>query len=185
MGLTRAGKFLLHKAMQYGMVMESDHFSEKAFHDTYRLAADLRGSGRKNPYPLVSSHTAFRAQGNGYPVLKVTASKGYSALSNEIQKSDDMVAKIKRTGGMVAPILTQGRVKAYRGRWGQVANDCDASSKSYAQSLLYTLNITEGAKEKIRGTKNVGKSRPCIFEIRNKKVLKDFDKVMQFKIKAK
>ena len=43
----------------------------------------------------------------------------------------------------------------------------------------------EEMKEKIKITKNVGKSKPCIFEIRNKGVLKDFEKVMQFKIKAK
>lgn len=47
---------------------------------------------------------------------------------------------------------------------------------------IYTLNISEERKEKIRQTKNTGKSKPCIFEIRNKKVLEEFNKIMQYKI---
>lgn len=50
---------------------------------------------------------------------------------------------------------------------------------------IYKLNISSEAKNKIKKTKNVGKSKPCVFEIRNKKVLKDLDKVMKFKILAK
>lgn len=50
---------------------------------------------------------------------------------------------------------------------------------------IYGLKINESTKEKIRQTKNVGKSKPCIFEIKNKKILKDFNEVMQFKIKCK
>ena len=40
-------------------------------------------------------------------------------------------------------------------------------------------------KTKIAETKNVGKSKPCIFEIRDKSLLSDFEKVMLFKIKSK
>lgn len=50
---------------------------------------------------------------------------------------------------------------------------------------IYTLKIDDSTKVRIRNTKNKGKSKPCIFEIRNKRVLKDFEKVMQFKILAK
>jgi len=50
---------------------------------------------------------------------------------------------------------------------------------------LYELPVSEETREKIRVTRNVGKSKPCIFEIRNQKVLKDIDKVMQFRIQAK
>ncbi len=50
---------------------------------------------------------------------------------------------------------------------------------------IYTLNISEERKEKIRQTKNTGKSKPCIFEIRNQDVLEDLTKVMQFKIIAR
>ena len=50
---------------------------------------------------------------------------------------------------------------------------------------VYQLEIGEDRKEKIRQTKNVGKSKPCIFEVRSIDVLPDFEKVMQFKISQK
>lgn len=50
---------------------------------------------------------------------------------------------------------------------------------------LYEIPVSEETKERIRTTKNVGTSKPCIFEIRNQKVLKDMDRVMQFKIQTK
>ena len=49
---------------------------------------------------------------------------------------------------------------------------------------LYEIPVSEETKERIRTTKNVGTSKPCIFEIRNQKVLKDMDRVMQFKIQT-
>ena len=50
---------------------------------------------------------------------------------------------------------------------------------------IYKLSITDDMKNRIMKTKNVGKSKPCIFEIRNKAVSTDFNNVMQFKIMAK
>ena len=50
---------------------------------------------------------------------------------------------------------------------------------------VYELPISEETKERIRMTKNVGKSKPCIFDIRDQKILKDLDIVMQFKIHTK
>lgn len=50
---------------------------------------------------------------------------------------------------------------------------------------ILKLRITKDTKAKIRRTKNVGKSKPCIFEIRNNKSLKDFEEVMKFKILSK
>ena len=50
---------------------------------------------------------------------------------------------------------------------------------------VYALQIGPETIERIRTTKNVGKSKPCIFEIRDKRILEDLDRVMQFKIKAR
>lgn len=50
---------------------------------------------------------------------------------------------------------------------------------------IYRLRISDKTKDRIRNTKNVGKSKPCIFDIRNKKILNAFEKVMAFKILAK
>jgi hypothetical protein len=55
-------------------------------------------------------------------------------------------------------------------------------------SLLETvlaLDISEETKENITNTKNVGKSKPCIFEIRSKEILIDFERVMKLKVISK
>ena len=67
--------------------------------------------------------------------------------------------------------------------------------KGYMQAAIYfpvrlldealKLDISEERKEKILKTKNVGKSKPCIFEIRKQDDLLDLEKVMLFKIKSK
>lgn len=50
---------------------------------------------------------------------------------------------------------------------------------------VYALDLSQECIGKIKATKQVGKSIPCIFEIRNTAVLEDLNKVIQFKIKAK
>jgi hypothetical protein len=50
---------------------------------------------------------------------------------------------------------------------------------------VYKLDISEVVRNKISSTKNVGKSKPCIFEIRDKQILEDFEKVMKLKIERK
>jgi len=50
---------------------------------------------------------------------------------------------------------------------------------------IYGLNISQETKNSILNTKNVGKSKPCIFEIHTKSILQDFSVVMLFKLIAK
>ena len=50
---------------------------------------------------------------------------------------------------------------------------------------VYDLEISEEVKIKIKSTKYVGKSKPCIFEIRDVTILNDFSKVMKLKIECK
>jgi hypothetical protein len=50
---------------------------------------------------------------------------------------------------------------------------------------IYQLNISSETKNRIKNAKNVGKSKPCTFEIRNLKALKDLEQVMKLKIVAK
>lgn len=50
---------------------------------------------------------------------------------------------------------------------------------------ILDLDINEDLKEKFLKTKNVGKSKPCIFEIRDQDILVDFEKVMLLKINSK
>ncbi len=55
---------------------------------------------------------------------------------------------------------------------------------SVLDSVL-SLDLTESTKEAIREAKNVGKSKPCVFEIRDGSVLQDFETVLKWKIGMK
>jgi lipopolysaccharide biosynthesis glycosyltransferase len=50
---------------------------------------------------------------------------------------------------------------------------------------IQSIDVTKETMDKIKNTKNVGKSKPCMFDIRDSCVLEDFNKVMQFKIERK
>ena len=51
--------------------------------------------------------------------------------------------------------------------------------------ILYKLDISKVIKENIHSTKNVGKSKPCIFKIDDERILNDLEKVMIYKIGGK
>ncbi len=51
--------------------------------------------------------------------------------------------------------------------------------------MIYALDINEETRERFRLTKNVGKSKPCIFEIREIEILHDFEKLMICKMACK
>lgn len=50
---------------------------------------------------------------------------------------------------------------------------------------IYALNLHDATKAKIRNTKNVGQSKPCIFEIRARGILDDLEIVMQYKMRPR
>lgn len=50
---------------------------------------------------------------------------------------------------------------------------------------IYDLPITGEAKEKIRATRNVGSSKPCIFNITSAEVLQDLEPVIRYKLDSK
>jgi len=50
---------------------------------------------------------------------------------------------------------------------------------------LFLLDIDEEIKNKARLAKDIMKSRPCTFEIRETQILRDFEKVMKLKIECK
>ena len=47
---------------------------------------------------------------------------------------------------------------------------------------VYQLKISEESKAKISSSKNVGKSKPCTFEIRNTRILSDLQAVIEYKL---
>lgn len=50
---------------------------------------------------------------------------------------------------------------------------------------VFTLDISEETKQAIRTTKNVGKSKPCTFELNTSDVLPELEKVMIYKLSLK
>ena len=64
--------------------------------------------------------------------------------------------------------------------------------KGYMQATIYihdkdiekfkSMDVRQEVKERIVSAKKVGKSLPCMFEIRDRKVLKDIEKVALLKI---
>lgn len=54
----------------------------------------------------------------------------------------------------------------------------------YLDDLL-KLEIDKDTRERITSSETIMKSRPCVFDVKNKKVLKDLELVMKFKIGLK
>ena len=50
---------------------------------------------------------------------------------------------------------------------------------------IQSLDLQEAVKKKIETTKQVGKSIPCIFELRDETILDDFQKVINLKMECK
>ncbi len=50
------------------------------------------------------------------------------------------------------------------------------------EALIDELELEDAIKDTISITKRVGKSIPCMFEIRDTRILKDFVTVMQLKL---
>jgi hypothetical protein len=47
---------------------------------------------------------------------------------------------------------------------------------------IYGLDMAQVTKDRIRETKNTGKSKGCTFEVKSKAVLKDFTAVLRYKL---
>jgi len=126
-GLTERGYFLVREIMRMGMILDIDHMSHKAVHETLTIAEHY-------DYPLVSSHTSFRE----------LAKHGAS----EVSKTREQVARIQRLGGIIAPIINAGDLRnvgeLVPALADKVPNDCPQSSKSWAQAYLYALELMCG-----------------------------------------
>jgi microsomal dipeptidase-like Zn-dependent dipeptidase len=117
MGLTDEGKDLIRAMMDRNMIIDLSHLSERSIRDIYEIAKEY------NYYPLVLSHGHFR-----------------SIMTEDKQKEEkttpDWVVKvIKETGGMFGLRTGSLPVRTYS-RSG-VPNDCDGSTKSFAQIYQY------------------------------------------------
>lgn len=129
---------------------------------------------------------------NIYPdekVLKSTIGKSYKFYSMllELFKTYDMDPEwryYKDGKAWLCKVQKKKRTIVWMSAWKGFMQATIYFPERYTEKV-YELDIHEDIKEKIRSTKNVGKSKPCIFEIRNEDILKDFEKVMNLKIECK
>jgi len=103
--------------MEKNMIIDISHMSERAVRDLYEIARDM------DYYPLVLSHGHLR-----------------SIMMNEKQKEekttpDYIIRMIRETGGMIGLRTGAEQVKTYS--HSGVPNDCDGSTKSFAQAYQY------------------------------------------------
>ena len=129
---------------------------------------------------------------NIYPdesVLKKALGRSYNAYLNLIKLFDnnDLIYEwryYKDGKAWLCKVQKRKRTIVWMSAWKGYMKAAVYFPERYIKDV-YKLNISSEAKNKIKKTKNVGKSKPCIFEIRNKKALKDLDKVMKFKMLTK
>lgn len=129
LGLTARGEFLIEEMMRLGMIVDVDHMSQKAVNRTLAIA-------EREGYPVVSGHTAFREL-----ALDAEETANVHKRASERQLTAAQVERIRRLGGMIAPILNVGDIRG----WGDhVPNDCCGSSKSWAQAYSYAVEKMGG-----------------------------------------
>src|SRR5690606_6034561 len=104
------------------MLIDVAHLSERAVRDVYQIA-----SRRFNYYPLYNSHTRFAAV--------LTAED--AALQREFVTTEEQIGFIRETGGIVGLRTGQNAILTVINDAEGVLNDCDGSSKSFAQLLSY------------------------------------------------
>ncbi len=124
-GLSGEGTTLVNAMMDKGMIIDVSHMSRKAFRQTYDIAV-ARGS-----YPLTYSHTHM------WDMISGSEDKHEKYLRSE------EIEMIVNTGGMIGLRTGPEETHAYvRPPMAQpiVANTCQGSTRSFAQSLMYAID---------------------------------------------
>lgn len=122
LGMTAEGKELARAMMRKNMIIDISHMSERAVCDLYDIAAGM------DYYPLVLSHGHLRSIMTG------------KKRNEEKTTPDYIIRMIRETGGMIGLRTGSEQVRTY-GASG-VPNDCDGSTKSFAQAYQYgTLGL--------------------------------------------
>jgi len=143
-GLTPHGEVLISELTKRGMLIDIDHMGHKTTERVLELCERIG-------YPVVSGHTGFRELKYGWrPSLPSDiAAAQYSPdtnghdfgtfnarmLSREVDKTRTQLERIRRLGGLVAPITYHSDIRDCG--CGFVANDSAGSSKSFAQALIW------------------------------------------------
>ena len=122
-------------------------------------------------------------------VLKNILGKSYNAYSKLLKLYDDYEMEYswryyKDGKAWLCKVQKKKRTIVWMSAWKGYMQATIYFPEKYINEI-YKLDISKEMIQKIKNTNNTGKSKPCIFEIRNTKILKDINKIIQFKIIAK
>jgi microsomal dipeptidase-like Zn-dependent dipeptidase len=146
-GLNEYGVILLQEMMRRGLLIDIDHMSQKSTD----AALDIV---ERHAYPVVSSHSWFRDLAfSGDVEFGRADPQRYGTddvhkVAHEAAKRADQVERIRRLGGIVAPLLNQGDVldigKVLPQLEPKVPRSCAGSSTSWASCYLYAVEKMGG-----------------------------------------
>jgi microsomal dipeptidase-like Zn-dependent dipeptidase len=147
-GLTDKGQLLATQLMRKGFLIDLEHMSYESIDGLFSIA------NRFN-YPILSSHTdpaalsfkpvmTQRFTGSDENKWRTFGTTNIRNLPHEGQLLDENYLRISNSGGTVGVIALPYRKKTYVGWRGSVANDCDGSSKTWAQMYLHSLDKMGG-----------------------------------------
>jgi microsomal dipeptidase-like Zn-dependent dipeptidase len=126
MGLTDQGRRLVDAMVRRNMLIDVAHLSERSVYDVYQFVAN-----RHAYYPLYDSHTRFESILTEWDLN----------TQKEFLTTDQQIRLLRRTGGMVGLRTGQNAILTVNGPDSLgVPNDCDGSSKSFAQLVHYGRN---------------------------------------------
>ncbi|MHB9031807.1 MAG: membrane dipeptidase [Anaerolineae bacterium] len=140
LGLNEYGIILLDEMMKRGLVLDLDHMSEKSTNTALAMA-------EARDYPVILSHCWFRdllfsAQSQfNYEKHAPFGTSDVHKVAHEAAKPAEVIERIAKLGGVVAPILNQGDIFGLGNVEPELAKKipepCAGSSTSFAQALLY------------------------------------------------
>ena len=152
-GLTSRGVFLVQELMRLGMLIDVDHMSHKSTNRTLDIAEE-------NDYPVVSGHTSFQEL-----AWKRDETASIHKCPSEVQKTVQQLERIKRLGGIIAPIFNQGDIRnvddVLPKLAGKLVENCAGSSRSWAQAYLYAVKMMDGTGIAIGTDSNGLNKYPC------------------------
>jgi microsomal dipeptidase-like Zn-dependent dipeptidase len=157
-GLTAEGRSYISSLLSRGMLVGLEHMSRQSVEDLYRLIAErLTASGRSEcatfgaadtspacadgASPLFISHAHFRAL--AIQDRRRTTAEGF--LPDEFDIGDRELEAVRRTSGVTGVFLYENPIDEHPLVRAPFANDCAASSKTFAYGLLYGLMRMGGA----------------------------------------
>ncbi|QBD83377.1 peptidase M19 [Ktedonosporobacter rubrisoli] len=136
-GLTDLGRFFIQQMMHLGMLVEVDHMSHKAVEEALALAEE-------HDYPVVAGHTSFRELAWHWQ----SETQSIHKCCNEGSKSAEQIERIRKLGGVIAPIACQNDLRdvgeVIPSLKGKVRNDSAGSAKTWAQAYLYAVEKMGG-----------------------------------------